>query len=261
MSFKEIILASILQGVTEFLPISSSGHLVILHSFFGAKKPEVLVDVFLHIGTLWAIIIIYRKKLYDIFKLKDKKLIFNLLIATIPIVIFAFFIANFINIVYLEPRMVGFFLILTACFLLSAHIYTKKTYNSKNPADDKINIWRSVIIGFSQAIALIPGISRSGATISTGILSGVNREEAIHFSFLLAIPATFGALIYKLFEAYQKNISIQVPLTYILTGIFISFLVGFICLKLLIKLIRNFKLYIFGIYCLILAGIVIWRID
>jgi undecaprenyl-diphosphatase len=237
---------AIVQGVTEFLPVSSSGHLVIFQKLFNLG-PTVFFDVLVHVGTLGAIFYFFRYRLGKIFKgaknqgKKSSQLIKQIAIGTIPIVLLGFFIKPQINQIFSSLRLVSLGYVLTAIVLLSLILVKKRThFNQLN--------WKSaVVIGVFQALALFPGVSRSGLTISAGLWQGLKKEEAFEFSFLLSIPAISGALILESSKIINNAKIVFLPSV---LGMFVAGIVGFVCLKLLKKTLLGTKIWLFGVYCL-----------
>ena len=247
MSIIEAIFIGLVQGLTEFLPISSSGHLVILQKLLKINLPGNLIEVSAHLGTLLSIILIYKNDIYDLiisFKSsKTKDYIILVAIATIPSVVFVLIAKSFILTLFESSRSVSFALIFTGIILFISHYgnYTIK----------KLNISKGLIIGIFQALAILPGISRSGMTISIALLLGIKNVEAAKFSFMLAIPAIFGATILTLIETDLNEIDDLIfPL---ITAAFIAFLSGYYALKFLIKILNNGKFYYLSIYCIFLG--------
>ena len=247
MSIIEAIIIGLVQGLTEFLPISSSGHLVILQKLLKIDLPGNLVEVSTHLGTLLSIILIYKNDIYDLissFKSsKTKDYILLVVIATIPSVVFVLIAKSFILTIFESSRSVSFALIFTGIILFISH-YGNHTIK-------KLNISKGMIIGIFQALAILPGISRSGMTISIALLLGIKNVEAAKFSFMLAIPAIFGAAILTLVETDLNEIDDLIfPL---IVAAFIAFLSGYYALKFLIKILNNGKFYYFSIYCIFLG--------
>ena len=247
MSIIEAIIIGLVQGLTEFLPISSSGHLVILQKLLKINLPGNLIEVSAHLGTLLSIILIYKNDIYDLiisFKSsKTKDYIILVAIATIPSVVFVLIAKSFILTLFESSRSVSFALIFTGIILFISHYgnYTIK----------KLNISKGLIIGIFQALAILPGISRSGMTISIALLLGIKNVEAAKFSFMLAIPAIFGATILTLLETDLNEIDdLILPL---IIAAFVAFLSGYYALKFLIKILNNGKFYYFSIYCIFLG--------
>ena len=258
---KPIILGFV-QAITEFLPVSSSGHLRIAEYFLGFKTENILsFEIALHFGTFLATVLIFRKDIINAIKgfflgLKDFKnasendegfrIAFMVIIASIPIAIVGFFLEKYLN--DIPMHRIGLNLIITGSILL----LTKNT--------DKIPIKKDIfsttyynvfIIGVAQALAVFPGISRSGMTISVALFLGLNRDFAGRFSFLISLPAIFGALILSLKDLKSFDIS------YAVIGLITSFVFGIIALKFLISFLKRGKFFHFGFYCMI-VGIAVY---
>ncbi len=234
----QALLLGLVQGITEWLPISSSAHLVILQEILRIKA-SVFFDVMLHFATLIVIFLIFYK---DVLKINLKYLLL-ILIASIPIAIVGFFFKAQIESFFSNLLIVSIALLFTGFLLL----ISKLRQGNKN-----ITKLDSLIIGLSQAIAIIPGISRSGSTISTALLRNIKKEEAIKFSFLLAIPAILGATILKTLEANPSDFNLN-----LLIGMLITILVGYFSLKFLIRIILKNKFHYFSYYCFALGLIIL----
>lgn len=242
MSFFEAVISGIVQGVTEFLPVSSSGHLVILHKLMGLKEPQILFDIFLHMGTLAAIFIVFSKEIADIFTVRRKSLFF-ILLGTAATAVFVLLFEKRIEAAFSNVKLVGAMLMVTGVWLIFGSFFR---FGSEGMSGVK-----AILIGLVQGVAAIPGISRSGTTISAGLFLGLDGQTAARFSFLLAIPAIIGAFLLKAKDATLTGFNVN----YII-GFLLSCVVGVSSLKLLLKLLYGNRFYLFGIYC-ILAGILV----
>jgi len=252
MSWFQVFFLSIVQGLTEFLPVSSSGHLVLFQKIFGLEPP-VLFDVFVHVGTLGAIIFYFKrelKKLIEgIFKKENKSLyfLFLIVIGTIPAVIVGLLLEKRIEVIFDSFRLVGISLLITGLLLLLTNIFKDKLKKGKVVSSN----WKDALfIGIFQALAILPGISRSGATISAGLFRRFGRDLAFKFSFFLAIPAIIGALILQIPDLVSSS---SYLINQALIGMVIAGIVGFFALKILRKVLVSSKLHIFAIYCLLLG--------
>ena len=252
MSYLHAIILGIIQGLTEFLPVSSSGHLVIVQSFFkNFKQSGISFDVILHFGTLFSVLIYFRKEIIEILKLKNKKWLFLIVIATIPAGIVGIFFKDFIENLFNNVKLVSFSLIVTGIIL-----FFSDKFGSEIKDDEKITFLDAIIIGIAQAFAIIPGISRSGSTIATGIFCGLKRDVAIKFSFIMSIPAILGAVVLSLKDF--SNININYYPVY-LAGFLSSLIFGLLALKILTILTKIKNLKYFSFYCWIVAiGVLIW---
>lgn len=241
MGFYQATLLAVIQGLTEFLPVSSSGHLVILQKFFQFSQPPVLFDILVHVGTLGAVVVYLRKDLLKI----SRHTIWLVIIGTIPAVVVGLFLQKYIGQIFNNLKLVGLSLLVTAGFLFS----TKRLKLFKRQFD-KLQWQDALFVGVFQALAIIPGISRSGSTIVIGLWQKFDRETAFRFSFYLAIPAILGAL------ALQTPDLIYSPGAYLgqgILGMLIAGIVGYGALKIIENFLLQAKLWLFGIYCLFLG--------
>lgn len=261
MTAIQAIILGLIQGFTEFLPVSSSGHLVLAQRFFGLSGDLLTFDIFVHFGTLLAVLAVFRKSITSIFlgscaglksiltgKLSfpdayrsssDIRMAVAIVIGTIPAVAVGLTLNDRIESLFSSVIPVLAALGVTAVILLATFFARQGTYH--------VGFLRGLVIGIAQAAAIIPGISRSGSTISTALFLKVNREEAGEFSFLLALPAIAGATVLALKDI--SGVSAISPLAIIL-GTAMAFISGFFSLILLMKIIRRGKIGYFGFYCL-----------
>lgn len=249
MSVWVLFLLCVVQGLTEFLPVSSSGHLLLLEQLFGVSENLMFLNLFLHIATLFAVVIVYRETLLKIIKKPFQPLSFRLLLATIFSVVLAF-IYEFSGIEKYITKIYPFGFLLTSLLLLLCHIYqTKATTISVG----EIGYKKSVMVGLIQGLAVVPGLSRSGSTISGLILSGSDETQASEFSFLLSIPIIVGGFCLELLR--QKNTIINFSLMNFGLYFFsflLTFFVSIVALKLTIKLLKKQKFLLFSIYTFML---------
>tara|TARA_Y100001960_G_C14451753_1_gene717616 strand:- start:34 stop:801 length:768 start_codon:yes stop_codon:yes gene_type:complete len=249
--FFEIFLLSIIQGVFEFLPISSSAHLILISNIYELKNQSILIDISLHLGSLLAILYYFKNEIFN-FK-KNKKLFYNIIIGTIPIVIFGYFLYSS-GIIY-QLRNIKVIAWATLFFGILIYIADKNKFFKKIDLD--FNIKSALIIGFLQVLSLIPGVSRSGITITAGRILGFNRIDSAKISFYLSIPALSGASLLSAKDLFEKNIEFNFL---IIIGVFLSFLFSFLTIKYFMKYIKKFSLNIFVLYRLILALILFYTI-
>lgn len=228
----KVIILGIVQGLTEFLPISSSGHLVLLKILMGLKTPGVILEVSLHFGTLLAIITYFRKRILSYL---TKERISLIIIGTLPIFFVGLLLKDKIELMFTNPILVLSMLFITGSMLL---------LTLKEKFGGKLNIKTAFIIGIAQSVALIPGISRSGFTVATALMLGIEREESFEFSFILAIPALLGAFTLELinFKFIELNY-IQ-----LINGTIAAFLIGLFALWVFYKSIKKKNLYYFTYY-------------
>ncbi len=258
MNFLDALILGILQGITEFLPISSSGHLVLGESLLGLDVEALKsFDVAVHIGTLAAIIIYFWKdfvglimgflSLLRIVKRKKKyeeyqKLVGYIVIGTVPAVIVGLLFGDAIDYLFRNPLYVGLFMIMVAEVFIIAEGVLKKYKEEVH-----VGLKQAIIIGVVQSFALIPGVSRSGSTIAAGIFQGVPREKAARFSFLLAMPAIFGAGLLTLIKDLHGG-SFTVEAMPMLVGFIASVASGFVAVYFLMKFLKNHTLKVFSVY-------------
>tara|TARA_Y100000310_G_scaffold345434_1_gene464985 strand:- start:4645 stop:5388 length:744 start_codon:yes stop_codon:yes gene_type:complete len=241
MNILESILLGVVQGITEWLPISSSGHLVIFQQFLNLEVP-LFFDILLHFATLIVILIVFHKDIIKILKefpstkKPNGKLGWYIIIGSVPIALTGFFLRDQIAGLFTSIKAVAIALLFTSLLLFLSERF---------PGKRKLKWYDSIVIGISQALALIPGISRSGSTISTGLLLGLEKRQVATFSFLLVIPAILGATI------LEFSIS-SIEFNYIY-GFLTAIIVGYASLKLLLRLIVKNKFHYFGWYCLVLG--------
>jgi len=245
MQYIDTLILAILQGLTEFLPISSSGHLVIGQKLLNINLPGNAFEVVLHLGTLMSVLTVFRGEIKAIiFNLSDSSnqyYISALVFGTIPALLVGLLLRDYISLIFDDIRFVSLSLICTGIMLITSKFIIKRNV--------KLTLFIGMLIGLAQAAAIIPGISRSGATICMGILMGLSAPEAARFSFLLSIPVIIGA---GLLTAINIK-TIPFGFDIVLLGIFFSYLVGWISLKWLLTILNSGKLYWFGVYCLIIG--------
>jgi len=240
----EIILLGIIQGLSEWLPISSTGHLKLAEFFLGLKLP-LLFDIFLHVGTLIVTIFFFRADVQKIlvalakldFKSKEGMLIPHIIIGSIPTAIIGFTITNLLENVFHEIRFLAFAFIVSGLFVY----FSKMGKCRRNEIDYK----SAIIIGVVQGFSIIPGLSRSGLTIAVALMLGVKREEAFKFSFMLSIPAIIGALILTFTTQFNDLFATEIELLDLLFGTLTAALVGYASLKFLSKFLHKFHLFAF----------------
>ena len=248
MDIMTAIVLGIVQGLTEFLPVSSSGHLVLMQKIFGVKEPGLFFDTMLHIGTLSAVFVVLWKDIWDILKKIIQPLTLYLIIATIPAVIAALAFKDLIESAFESGQFLGICFLITSALLVTAEQLAKRAADKRSGENMK---WiDAVIIGIFQAVAIAPGISRSGATISGALSRKLDRDFAARFSFLLSIPAILGALVLQVKDlikgkAAVNEISGVLP---VVAGTITAAIVGFFAVKFMLKIIKEKKLYGFAIY-------------
>ena len=252
MTLLQSILLGALQGITEFLPVSSSGHLVIMKNILNLEEVPVLFDVFLHAATLIVVCLVFRKRIGGLFKalfhfLQGKKgeedkeslrLILIILLATVITAVIGFAVSSLGVEQY--PRIVSGLFLVTGVILLWARNAKGKNGNRE------LKIRHALITGAAQGFGVFPGISRSGITISAAVLSGLSREKAGEYSFILSLPAIAGALILELKDLDTLSSLVSVPVVF--AGALSAFAVGLVSLLLLLRMVRRGRLFLFSFY-------------
>lgn len=262
MGIIQAIILGIVQGATEFLPVSSSGHLVIVPYFLGMPNAPLIFDAMVHMATLLAVVLFFRKDLFNIavsfFKNKlDEEVKFNrklgilIVIGTIPAALAGYFLEDFFAGFFSAPEAAGCFLIVTGTFLFLIEKISKKTKDFK-----ELNFKNAAFVGIAQAFAILPGISRSGSTIAAGMFFGLTRESATRFSFLLSVPIVLGAGLFSMKRAFVEHAWAEINVTVLLAGCFFAFVVGYLSIKFLIDYVKKHSLNIFAYYCFA-AGILV----
>ncbi len=259
MALIKAILLGVIQGMTEFLPVSSSGHLVIASRLLGFQEQGLVFDVMLHLGTLLAVVIVFRddilKMLYAPFRWisgNRKRQVRHFLyldiyivIATLPAVIIGLGFKDRIEMMFSSTFVVCLMLIVTGLLMIITSFLKDR--------GKRLNSFRSLLIGCAQACAMAPGISRSGTTIFAGMLLGINRETAARFSFLMSIPAILGAAVLQLRDVFIQPL-LPETLMYIGAGTVSAAVTGYFAIILLLDVVRKNRLPWFGYYCLAVAA-------
>ncbi len=261
MDLLQAFILGIIQGLTEFLPVSSSGHLVLMQKIFGLNEGNLLFNVCLHIATLIPVIIIFRKDLAALLKKPFDRLTWLLVAGTVPTVIIALLFEDFFQTAFLTGRTLGFGFIITGILMW----YTSGLKNG-NKHKETTKISDSVFIGIVQAIAILPAVSRSGSTLAGGLFRGLNREFALKFAFLLSIPAIIGAAVlegYNLIADWDNTM--VVSLSGLITGMLAAAISGYFAIRFMIKILlkgklKMFSYYVFTIALLVLADQLIFNI-
>jgi len=256
MNLTAIILLAVLQGVAEFLPVSSSGHLVISQHFLGVQVEGVRLDICLHAGTLISIFAFYRKTLarliMECFSLGVEKaarvkawmFVLKLLVSSTPAIFVYFLFDDGIKAIFENAEMVGILLMFTGVVLIGTRFLPCGRKN--------VSFVRAVLMGLGQALALLPGVSRSGMTLVSGRAAGVDPEKAAEFSFLMSTPLIIGALILEIVKSFTEIPSesvAQESWAMMIFGMAIAAIVGYYSLKILVKTLKSRWFWIFGFYC------------
>jgi undecaprenyl-diphosphatase len=243
MDYLYPLILGLIQGLTEFLPISSTGHLVLIAKFFHIPS-NLAFDAFIHLGSFLAILIYFWKDLREIWSLK-----WYIIVSAIPGALAGFTLEHFIENHLRSPLMVAFFLSFMSLPLLLGERFGKKENTLR-----ALSFSKALGIGLFQALALLPGTSRSGITISAGLILGLKREDSARYSFLAGAPLILGAGLYEGLKLIKTN---SIPLTYALTGFFSSALFSFLAIAFLLNFLKKHSLYPFILYRILLALLVV----
>jgi len=245
----EVFILAVVQGLTEWLPVSSSGHLVITQKLLGLNLP-LIYSVMLHVGTLIVVLVVFRKDILEIikalvkrdFETEEGKLALFIAVGSVPIAIIGFVFYDFLKSLFSNILAVGLALLITGCVLF---------FSEKRIGNRKIGTLDSLLIGLAQAFTIIPGVSRSGVTVATGLLRRVDKAIAFKYSFLLSVPAVLGAAVFEtimVIESGEFSLA-NVNMAPLYLGTTISMIVGYASLKLLQKIVMNEKIHLFAYYC------------
>jgi len=255
MTIIDSIVLGIVEGITEFLPISSTAHMIIVSTLLGLKQTlqNVAFEVIIQLGATLAIVLIYLDKI----NLKEIKLWQKVILAFLPLAVIGFLLRHQIKELFNIKTVAYMFIIGGIVFFIVEWLYKKEKPRINDV--EKVTFKQALIIGFFQVFALIPGTSRSGATIVGGMLSGLSRKTAADFSFLLAIPTMFAASGYELLKNIH-SFSNQ-NLTLLAVGFIVSFISSYIAVKLFLKFVQKFTLNAFGIYRIVFGILLLYLIQ
>jgi len=280
MGIFDALFLGVLQGIAEFLPVSSSGHLILGESILGLDVESLKsFDVVVHIGTLTAVVVYFWKDVVMLFQgffaflgfykinshvKESQKLILYIIVASIPAVLTGLFFEDAIDFLFRDALYVGLWMI-----IIGQIFFLAEWYASKYKKEKELNLQSAIVIGLAQAVALIPGVSRSGSTIATGLFRGLSREKAARFSFLMSMPVVFGAglltAIKEMKKASEAGLGIsfgeQADLLPLIIGFASSALAGFAAVYFLMKFIKNHTLRGFGVYLFgIGTAAIVWNL-
>lgn len=247
-----LVVLCLVQGLTEFLPVSSSGHLLLFENIFKVEGNLLLLNLFLHLATLLAVVIVYRKSIWKLLKKPFQPLTYKLIVSTLITLVFAFSYEIF-DIDKFMPKFYGFFFLITAVLLFATYKFQKKA-SVVNTGE--LSYKSAVVVGIVQGFAVLPGISRSGSTISSLILCGTNEDQAAEYSFLLSVPIIIGGFIFELIKIdnFDNVFSFVSPVMCVFAFV-LTFFVSVLSLKITLKMLKNKKFNYFATY-LLLVGIV-----
>jgi undecaprenyl-diphosphatase len=253
----QVIVLAVIQGVTEFLPISSDGHLAIAAALMAGGNSEILdvpdVIVVLHGGTLMSILVFYWRRILELLR-EDRRTIWLLIAATVPAVGLGLPVELFAKEWLASPTLAGVCLVVTGLVLIVAGYTVPGGRHYK-----ELGLIEAVAIGISQAVAILPGLSRSGCTITAGLRLGLTPTSAATFSFLMAIPVIAGACLVKSITIWKAG-GLSTPASHLVIGVLISFVVGFFSLWWLVRWLERGRFALFAVWCIPIGiGVVIWQ--
>ena len=263
-SFFKAMIMGLIEGITEFIPVSSTAHLLIASYLinFNSIKNQ-LFEIVIQFGAILAITIVYRHKIFDIIKnirsnSTNQKFLLNIIIAFLPAILFGVLFHKFIKLYFFNPLVIALSMLIGGFIILIVEKFYQKNI-SQNKEMKEINIKSSLLIGLFQCLAMIPGVSRSGATIIGAMFLGVSRAKATEFSFFLAIPTIFSASIFDLYKNYQDLTLENIEL--IIFGSVIAFLSSLIVIKWLISFVAKNNFLIFATYRIIIGALILLIIS
>ena len=243
MPLYQAIILGVVQGVTEIIPVSSSGHLLILPEILGWEPHSLAFDAALHLGTAFALLFWFDKAWISLFKNRSWRMIAFILLASLPVGLVGLFGRDFIEEYLRSPRIVATSLFTVGVLMVGVEVVYRRGKSPKAEA----GIFDTLLIGFSQVLALIPGGSRSGITILTGMGQNIRRERAAHFSFLIGLPIIFAAGLYELFGVWQTG-ELAAQSASFAVGVLTSFVVGLLAIRFLFGILRKYSMIPFAIY-------------
>lgn len=248
MQIFSLFILGLIQGITEFLPVSSSGHLVLLGKWFGIED-NMFVSIVLHVATLLAVVVCLRKEIWEVIKHPFGKLAIKLYMATIPTCVIVLILMPIINRVFTGSGLVFTFL-LSAIILFCADLLSKKKEQTE------LSNKQTIIMGIAQGFAALPGLSRSGTTISAGIISGANREESAKFSFLMSIPIILMSMVLEIYKICIQGQVIAVNTLGLILAFGTAFVVGILSIKFMLKISQkaNFKWFALYLVCIAIVS-------
>jgi undecaprenyl-diphosphatase len=253
-SILKMVILGVVQGATEFLPVSSSGHLTISQEILGITENRILFDVFLHVGTLVAILLVFGRDLLALFTSK-KRWIPYLALASVPAAVVGLTLRSLIEKAFESGLAVGVLLVGNSLILAAGSVAQRR-----GAVSSEVKSRGALVVGFAQSAAILPGISRSGSTVCSALLMGWERTVAVRFSFLLAIPAIVGAGAFEMMKC-RSALAAQDVLGMAVTGLLVSAAAGYAALRLFLRTLEKGKLWIFSAYCLVVgAALIVYEV-
>jgi undecaprenyl-diphosphatase len=253
-SILKTVILGIVQGATEFLPVSSSGHLTIAQEILGVTENRILFDVFLHVGTLIAILLVFAKDLLALFS-SNRRWIPYLVLASVPAALAGLFLRSYIERAFDSVFIVGGLLVGNSLILAVGSISQRR-----KAAPSEVETKGALAVGVAQSVAMLPGISRSGSTVSLGLVMGWQQAVAVRFSFLLAVPAIVGAAGLEAMKC-RSALATGDFLETALLGVLVSAAAGYAALRLFLRAVEKRKLWLFSGYCFLLgAALIVYKL-
>ncbi len=265
MSIWDSIILGVIQGITEFLPVSSSGHLAVMKYFLGLRDVPILFDVILHVATLFVVVVMFWRRIVSIIeslwrwvtgKKRDKDginlwIVILVIASTVITALIGLFLSDYEEELSKEPVVIALLFFVTSLLLLTTLFFKgKREYKD-------MSLSNAMLIGLAQGIGVLPGISRSGITIASSLSLGIKREVAAEYSFLISIPAIIGAVILKLKDIGE--LLRVVDLSVLIVGFLVTVIVGFLALGILLRIVKGGKLYLFSFYLIPLSLFILVR--
>lgn len=254
MTIPQALILGLIQGLTEFLPVSSSGHLAIIQGLFGLDKHALIAfDVLVHMGTLIPVIIVFWAEIWKLIKNPFQKMTLLLILGTLPAVIGVLAMGDSLGILFS-----GGLLLAAAYVVTGVLLWFSDGLNTGKKTDKDIGFFDALFVGIVQMFAIIPGISRSGSTITASLFRGLDKKTAASFSFLLSIPAILGAFVFHFDDIFRGEVMIEtVGFAAGLTGFLAAMVSGYIAIRVMLRLIRNKNLKVFSYYVFALAAFLV----
>lgn len=252
MNIFESIILGIIQGLTEFLPVSSSGHLVLMQKIFGVECDVLFFDTMLHVGTLVAVFAVLWKEIAAILKKPLQKMTGMLIAATIPAIVFVLLFNKYIDDAF-EGKYLGYGFLLTSIVLILGEALCRVSQRKKI----EVTYPKAIVMGGMQALAVLPGLSRSGSTIAGGLLTGLNRDKSANFAFLMSIPVILGSIVYQGYDIVKEGAFDSSIILPSLIGMVFAGISGYFAVRFMLKLVKKHRLYGFAIYTAILGAFVL----
>jgi len=248
IGYGEAAILGLLQGLTEFLPVSSSGHLVLAQTILGINEPMLIFDTFLHLGTLIAVLVVFWRDIWQIIRHPISKQFALFVVATIPVGIMGLLLENIF-----EAHLMTVFSVCLALIVTGILLWISDRFHGNKTIKD-LSFKNALLIGAFQGVAVIPGLSRSGSTIFGSLFCGLDRQNAAKFSFILSIPAILGACGKQLIDLASSPAGLSMEFSYII-GVAVAAVAGYLAIRFFIRLISKGKLKYFSIYCWLIAVI------